>query len=114
VFDPADLRSAIANWEEVAGTLLRHLQSEIAATPSDDVGRALLEDVLASPGVPARWRLRDLDAAPSPLLAIVFRRGADQLRFFSAITTFGTPRDVTLEEVHVECSFPADEATAAL
>jgi hypothetical protein len=27
-------------------------------------------------------------------------------------TTFGTPHDVALEELRIECSFPADEATA--
>ena len=36
------------------------------------------------------------------------------LRFFSTITTFGTPRDVTLDELRVECAFPADQATAEL
>ena len=38
----------------------------------------------------------------------------DQLAFFSTITTFGTPRDVTIDELHIECCFPVDEATAAL
>jgi transcriptional regulator with XRE-family HTH domain len=36
------------------------------------------------------------------------------LRFFSTITTFGTPRDVTLDELRVECAFPADQETAEL
>jgi hypothetical protein len=26
---------------------------------------------------------------------------------------FGTPHDVTLEELRIECSFPADETTSA-
>jgi hypothetical protein len=30
---------------------------------------------------------------------------------FSTITTFGTPQDVTLQELRIECFFPADEAT---
>jgi hypothetical protein len=33
------------------------------------------------------------------------------LRFFSTIATFGTPQDVTLEELRIECSFPADDVT---
>jgi hypothetical protein len=32
---------------------------------------------------------------------------------FSTITTFGTPQDVTLQELRIECFFPADEATRA-
>ena len=72
----------------------------------------MLDEVLAYPGVPARWRARELESAPSPLLATVFRRDGKELRFFSTITTFGTPRDVTVDELHIECCFPEDEATA--
>ena len=61
IFDPDDLRAAVANWEEVAGELIRHLHDEVAAAPSDAAARELLEEVLAYPGVPARWRMRDLD-----------------------------------------------------
>ena len=112
-FDPGDLRAAVGNWEEVAGDLVRHLHDHVAATPTDAAARALLDEALAYPGVPARWRLRDLSQAPSPLLTTVFRRDGVELRFFSTITTFATPRDVTLDELHIECCFPMDEATAA-
>jgi hypothetical protein len=40
------------------------------------------------------------------------RKGDAELRFFSTITSFGTPHDVTLEELRIECSFTTDEATA--
>ena len=114
IFDPEDLRPAVANWEEVAGELIRHLHNVVAAAPTDTVARALLDEALAYPGVPARWRLRDLGTAPSPLLTTVLRRDEHELRFFSTITTFGTPRDITLDELHIECCFPMDEATIAL
>lgn len=114
IFDPDDFRQAVANWEEVAGSLIHHLHNEVAASPSDTKARELLEEILAYPGVPARWRIRDLGMAPSPLLTTVLRRDDKEMQFFSTITTFGTPRDVTLDELHVECCFPVDEATAAL
>ncbi len=98
----------------MAGDLIRHLHDHVAATPTDTVARDLLEEALAYPGVPARWRLRDLSQAPSPLLTTVFRRDDAELRFFSTITTWTTPRDVTLDELHIECCFPMDEATTAL
>ncbi|GAA0706677.1 hypothetical protein GCM10009105_04890 [Dokdonella soli] len=44
----------------------------------------------------------------------MLRRDSQELRFFSTITTFGTPRDVTIDELHIECCFPVDDATAAL
>ena len=112
-FDPADLRAVIANWEEVAGELIGHLHDQVGAAPGDAAARALLEEMLAYPGVPARWRLRDPASSPSPLLATVLRGGGGELRFFSTITRFAMRRDITLDELHIECCFPLDEATAA-
>jgi hypothetical protein len=113
VFDPNDLRGALANWEEVAGQLLAHLHNLVSSSPGDAVARELLEEVLSYPGVPARWRQRDLASAPTPLLTTLFRRDDKEIRFFSTITTFGTPRDVTLDELHIESCFPMDDATEA-
>ena len=101
----------MVNWEETAGDLIRHLHSQIAASPSDERAKGLLADVLAYPGVPARWRTREIGPAPTPLLTTIFRKGDVELRFFSTITTFGAAHDVTLEELRIESSFPADEAT---
>jgi hypothetical protein len=35
------------------------------------------------------------------------------LRMFSTVTTFGTPLDLTLDELAVESYYPADDETAA-
>lgn len=112
-FDPNGLRAVVVNWQEVASDLIRHLHSDIAAAPTDDMARALLEEALSYPGVPSRWRMREPGMAPSPLLTTVFRRDGIELRFFSTFTTFGTPRDVTVDELRIECCFPDDEVTAA-
>jgi len=112
--DPDDLRRFVVNWEEIAGDLIRHLHEAIAAAPSDAGARALLEEALAYPGVPTEWRTRAVGALPPPLLAVVFRKAGRELRFFSTITTFATPRDVTLDEIRIECAVPADESTAEL
>jgi transcriptional regulator with XRE-family HTH domain len=111
VFDPNDVRPYIANWEEVASGLIKHLQRVIASTPSDAKARELLDAALAYPDVPTQWRGRELGAAP-PLLSVEFRKDGQSLSFFSTVATFGTPREVTLEELHIECDFPADAATA--
>ena len=111
VFDPASLRPRIVNWDEVAGDMIRHLHADAVAVPSDARTHSLLNEVLAYPGVPSRWRLRDLSARAAPLLTAVYKNGDAELRFFSTITRFGAPNDVTLEELRIECSFPADDAT---
>jgi transcriptional regulator with XRE-family HTH domain len=110
---PDGLRPMMVNWEETAGDLVRHLHNQVAASPSDERARGLLAEVLAYPGIPARWRMREVGAPATPLLTTIFRKGDVELRFFSTFTMFGTPHDVALEELRIECSFPADEATAA-
>lgn len=112
VFDPADFRPVIANWPEVAAKFARQLRDELMASPNDPEIRRLLDEILAYPGVPAAWRLRELGAEPEPVLTMVFNSRAGPLRFFETITTFAAPRDVTLDELRIDCAFPADEHTA--
>ena len=114
IFDPLDMRPVIGNWTEVAGDAIRHLQEVVAAAPSDSRARALLDEVLGYPDVPDRWRTREPGTTPLPLMTTVLRKDDVELRFFSTLTTFATPHDVTLEELRIECMFPADEPTAAL
>lgn len=114
VFDPDDFRPVIVNWSDVAGRFVRLLHEEIAAAPSDRVSRRLLDDILTYPEVPNRWRYRDVQEETPPILNLVFRSPVGELRFFETITTFAGAQDVTLDELRIECSFPADEQTAAL
>jgi transcriptional regulator with XRE-family HTH domain len=114
IFDPTDVRRTIVNWEEVAGAVIGDLRHALAATPGDRVGHALVAEVLAYPDVPTRWRQLDVVTAPSPLMTTVMRDGAGELSFFSTITTFAMPRDVTLEELRIECCFPTDARTRAV
>jgi MmyB-like transcription regulator ligand binding domain len=39
------------------------------------------------------------------------RKGEHAVNFFSTVTTLGTPQDVTLQELRIECFFPADQTT---
>jgi len=114
IFDPDDMRPFLANWDEVAADVIRHLHAEVAAAPSDAKARALLDEAFAYPGVPAHWRTREPGASPLPLLTTNFRARDTELRFLSTFATFGTPRDVTIDELRIECLFPADDETASL
>ena len=110
-FDPAGVRPRVVNWEECAGDLIRHLHNDLAAAPSDSRMRELMRDVLAYPEVPERWAKRQLPAPVPSLSTITYRKADVELTFFWTMTTFGTPHDVMLDELRIECSFPADEAT---
>lgn len=64
-------------------------------------------------GYPAPAGLTPHTAVPAAV-AVPFRLATDfgVLSFFSTTTVFGTPVDVTLSELALECFFPADPATA--
>ena len=60
------------------------------------------------------WRARS--RRPDPRASCSCRwccAGDGGLSFFSTLATFGTARDVTVEELSIESFFPADPATAA-
>ena len=111
IFHPRGLRPFIRNWEELAARMIQRLQREAAANAADKRTAALLEELLGYPGVSSRWRTPDLDRPPTPLLPICYQRDDQVYSFFSTITTFGTPQDITLQELRIECFFPADETT---
>lgn len=48
---------------------------------------------------------------PSLLVPLEVDVGGQRLSMFTTLTTFGTPRDVTLDELSVELFFPADDET---
>lgn len=111
-FDPEDLRAVVENWEVVARDFIRHLHDEIAKMLSNTKAQTLLDEALSYPEVPSHWSKRELGAKPPPVLTVNFRKADTELRFFSTIATFGTSRDVTVDELRIECSFPADDTTA--
>jgi transcriptional regulator with XRE-family HTH domain len=114
MFDPRKLRPHVANWEAVAEALIQRVHREAVAGALDAATTALLDELLAYPDVPRRWRVPDLAATPMPFVAIDFEAPDGPMRFFSAVTTLGTPQDITLQEIRIECFFPADPATDAL
>ena len=113
VFCPSGLRRYIVNWEELAGCLVNSLHNQVAATGSEAMVR-LRDELLAYPGVPSRWSVPDPCAAMEPMVSMQLRKGDLALSFFSMITMLGTPRDVTLQQLKIECFFPADAATEQL
>jgi transcriptional regulator with XRE-family HTH domain len=111
MFHPRGLRPHILNWEAMAAALIQWLHRDVLSGLGGEQTRALLNELLAYPGVPPRWRTLDLDASTAPFLAIEFRKADLELKYFSTLTSFGTPHDITLQELRVEAFFPADAAT---
>jgi transcriptional regulator with XRE-family HTH domain len=108
---PDGLRPFIVNWDEVALHFLRGVQADALADGRPETA-ALLTRLLAVPGAPALAQVLPPDDRQPPVLTIHFRRGETSLRLFTTIATLGTPHDVTLQEIRIECFFPVDDATA--
>ena len=50
-------------------------------------------------------------SAGLPVMSLELVRDGRTYRFFSTITSFGTPLDATVQELRLESLFPSDEAT---
>ena len=107
------LRPHVANFEQTGEALVQRVHREAVGGIPDPKTVALLDEVLAEPGIPAAWRTPDFATTASPVLPIHFAKDGMDVSYFSLVTTVGTPQDVTLQEIRVESFFPADDATAA-
>jgi hypothetical protein len=113
LMSPDGLRPVIANWQEVAVHFLRGVQADANADGTQET-LALLTQLLALPDVASLPEVIPPEEEYPPVLPIHFRRGETSLHLFTTIATLGTPRDVTLEEIRIECFFPMDDATEAI
>lgn len=115
LFHPRGLRHVIVDWPQLAAASAERLHREAAADPREDGIRALRDAVLAYPGVPDRIRQPRLGDAPPVALPLCLRApDGVEARFFTTLTTLGTPLDITAEELRIESYFPLDDATEAL
>ena len=111
MFSSNGLRPFVSNWEAVAEALIQRVHREAVGGVPDPATAQLLEEVLAYPNVPKRLRRLNLGAPSVPVIPVCFRKDEHAFNFFSTVTTLGTPQDVTLQELRIECFFPADAAT---
>jgi transcriptional regulator with XRE-family HTH domain len=114
MFDPNGLRPHVANWTEVAEALVQRAHREVVGGVKAAPLQALLDEIFEYPGVPKRWRRPDLGVPLVPVLPVRFERDGRRFSYFSTVTTLGTPQDITLQEVRLECFFPADPETERL
>jgi transcriptional regulator with XRE-family HTH domain len=108
---PDGMASRIANLGEWRAHLLGRLRREVEHTADPQLVE-LYDELAALPGDdPAAVEHPVTGAVVTPLR---FRHTAGELAFFSTVTTFGTPLDVTVAELAIEAFFPADAATAKI
>ena len=103
---PEGMAPHLVNLAEWRAHLLGRLRRQLAAT--GDVRLAeLFEELRGYPG--------GEPGEPGPADVVVplrYRRGDQELAFFSMTAVVGTPMDVTIEELAIESFYPADKSTA--
>lgn len=100
------MAQVIDNWPEVARHLAQRLRTESAAQgglPGFEEAANELSEAHGSP-----------ESANGPVIPTVYRLGPTKLALFSVIAQFGTPEDVTLDDLKIELFFPADSAAEML
>ncbi|KWA13397.1 transcriptional regulator [Burkholderia cepacia] len=115
MFDPHGMRPFIADWDTVSRSLLQRVHRESVGRVIDDDTLLLLDDLLATSDAPSDWASPPAPAA-APLLPVIpigFVHEGVVLRYFSLVTTVGTPQSAAAQELRMECMFPADDATDA-
>jgi len=111
---PDGLAARTRNLADWAGYLLGQIRRTIVLTGDEELA-AIEREVLAYPGLPEPARSAVGDWSDPPLLVpLRLAAGDGELSLFTTLTTFGTPRDVTLDELAVELFFPADDASDAM
>ena len=113
MFHRDGVRPYVTNWPEVAQALVGRTRRETIGGVTDERGQRILAEVLAYPGIPESVARADPLAPHLPMVPVRFAKDGRRFDYFSTVTTLGTPQDVTLQELRIECFFPADEHTAS-
>jgi hypothetical protein len=87
---------------------------ETLAAGDNEEKLKLFNRIEAMPTTPANWRELASRLPSGPTIDLELQKGDIKASFFTTVTTFGTPQDVTLQELRIESYFPTDDATRAL
>lgn len=110
---PDGLAAATINLEDLARYLLERLRRLAARAGADPAVADLVREVQAYPTVAGLAPARP-GADPSVLIPWELTAGGERLSLWTTLTTFGTPQDITLDDLAVELFYPSDEATREL
>ncbi|GAB4379636.1 MAG: helix-turn-helix transcriptional regulator [Elainellaceae cyanobacterium] len=111
MFHPQGFRPFVMNWDDFSGHLLQRLHREAIAEGESEQSQSLLNELMSYPGIAEIWHPSARTTQNTMLLTVHLKRGDLELEFFSTIATLGTPYDITLQELRIECLFPANDST---
>jgi transcriptional regulator with XRE-family HTH domain len=107
---PQGVAPRIINLGEWRAHILGRLHRHVVATHDPQLV-SLLNELRAYPCDQLEPAV-DVPGAGEIVVPLRLRHGDGELRLMSIISTFGTPLDVTVQELSIEAFLPADAATA--
>ena len=110
---PQGLAPRIANLRQWREHLFERLRQQIRAT-GDAALVALLKELQSFPDVSGAEAVALPGEHPGVLMPFQFQTEHGALQLVSTTTVFGSPVDITLQELALETFFPADETSARL
>jgi len=111
LFAEDGLRPYVQNWPSVEKIIVSRLAGELMTTQNNDL-LSLYKDISSSSSGKAEIDLK-IDTM-LPVMSLSFLKDSTTASFFTTIVTFGTPLDLTTQEIRIELLFPSDEETKNL
>jgi transcriptional regulator with XRE-family HTH domain len=111
ILAPGRVRDAVLNWDQVAPALLDRVHREAVEGVVDADTIQLLRELRRDRDVDDALGRRAAEAPAGPMIDLHFQLDIGVVRFFSVVSTIGTPIDITAQELRVEAFFPFDDAT---
>jgi transcriptional regulator with XRE-family HTH domain len=109
---PEGLRRIVKDWNRIAHHMIERAHRQVRGAEEGDPLKKLITEVLNYPGVPEDWQIADPMEEALPVLPIEFELDGMTLSWITTVASFGTPQDVTAEEIMIESMFPANSETA--
>jgi len=105
------LRPYIKDWPGIERFMLNRLRDEAVSTQNSEL-LSLYKEIsrLRTGEEPIDFQVDDI----MPMMSLTFEKDGMKARFFTMITTLGTPLDLAAQELRIESLFPADEKTKKL
>ncbi|MEQ9450751.1 MAG: helix-turn-helix transcriptional regulator [Pseudomonadales bacterium] len=107
---PQGLRPHITNWSQIAPDFARRLRRQAMASVDPEVQEAL-QQLIALAGPEEEFALDQSELHPA--LPMDIKVGDIELSFFTVVSAFDSPLDVTLDELRIESLYPTNEQTRA-
>jgi hypothetical protein len=106
---PDGLAPQVRNLQQWRTHMLRRVRRQIERTAAEELSELLAElERYGSPATPTP------PAEPNLVVPLQMSTPYGDLTFLYTATVFGSPRDITLDEIAIETFFPADAPTARI